>query len=472
MIFRVKRCCYIYSLLILTLLSCVSKNRVAKEYVENLKRDDKTYTEAKETFVFFLFDGLSVQLTQKLISENHIPNIKNFFLPYASQFFVGRATFPSLTHPNISSIITSSNIDKHPILGNKIKLSDDIVDFTLPKNQKKLNELIKNPSIFTELSSQKRRSLSIAPYYGDQATARYPLDLEMGLAYDKGDYRTVDSKLIDSLVSVLKNTRPESWPEFIFVHLVGLDGYEHASGEFSKDVINHAKFIDTKLGKVFELLKDAANKGRDVGALITADHGMQNVQKYFNIEAVVATKIKTSKFINEGRFLTLNFTDNYSQAEKQAWAQWSAALPGVEASVLNDNESLKIYSGNKSYTLRYQAADCGSESQYALSVENSEFLCPSKINLLTQKFFYPYFATNLASFFNAPQYPDLLVLAQTGAYFSSHRSVVGAHGGMTPEELFVPILTWNLIIHPSESITPTYKLLESLRAPRKPTNLH
>jgi predicted AlkP superfamily pyrophosphatase or phosphodiesterase len=149
MIFRVPQHGYIYSLLILSLLSCVSKNRVAKEYVENLKRDDQTYTEAKETFVFFLFDGLSVQLTQKLISENQIPNIKSFFLPNVSQFFVGRATFPSLTHPNISSIITSSNIDKHPILGNKIKLGDDLVDFTLPKNQKKLNELIKNQSIFS-----------------------------------------------------------------------------------------------------------------------------------------------------------------------------------------------------------------------------------------------------------------------------------------------------------------------------------
>ncbi len=446
------------------LSDCATRQQLAHDYIHAVAKNPTAAYNQKQTIVFFLIDGLSVELTKTLLNSGATPNIRNLFIASNPNFRIGRAVFPSLTHPNISSIITSRNIDQHPIIGNKVWIDGELIEFESPFKEGKLNELIRPYSIFTNLSERKLSSVSVAPYYGDQASARYPLDVEMGLAYKEGNYKFVDQKLIESLMTVLEDTDSRLWPEFIFVHLIGIDSYSHQFGLKSNHVLEHAKFLDEKLGPVFDQLRQSIKKGNAVSAIITADHGMLEMKKTVDLESWIKSAAPTSVVVNQGRLIGLSWPKNMNANQRQAFLTKLSSLPGVEAVASRNKNEIDIKSAKKSYSIGYQDADCEAEGDYALSVERGPFLCPSAADNVSQNFFYPYFATNLATYFRAPRHPDILALAQKGFSFGSS-NVLADHGGMTPEEIQVPVLTWNLIIESSEPILRTYQLLESLRFP-------
>jgi hypothetical protein len=449
----------------LSLLSaCVSRRQVVGDYDRRLSLNATEQTRRPQTLVFFLVDGFSVPLTQKLLSEGRIPNIKNFFLPSRNEFYLGRATFPSLTHVNMSAILTSRNVDTQPVIGNKILREGNVLNLESPFAQDKFSELVRPYSIFTELSRQKRASMSFAPYYGDGATARYGLDLKMGFAYRFGDYAYVDAELLQSFVFALEKIPVAEWPEFIFVHIMGIDGNEHRHGELSKEVVEYAEDIDLRLGKVFELLQGASREGRQIGAVMTSDHGMSNLKDYVSIDEAVSSLAPGATLINQGRLLGVHFASAFPLRERDLFASSATTLAGVEMVVHKKGDTLFMHTPTKIYTLRYQNKDCGRDGDYALSLEGRTFLCPSQLNRVSERFYYPYFATNLAAYFRAKDSPDAVLLAREQTSFGAN--LHAHHGGMTPGEILVPLLFWNLDYQSAEKHPQTYHLLEGFRSPR------
>jgi hypothetical protein len=452
-------------LFFLLLGGCVSRRQVVGDYdKKKLKLSLGEGADRPQTLVFFLVDGFSVRLTQKLLSEERIPNIKNFFLPERHEFYLARSTFPSLTHVNMSAILTSRNVDTQPVIGNKILRDGKILNLESPFAQDKFSELVRPYSIFTELSRQKRASMSFAPYYGDGATARYGLDLKMGFAYRFGDYAYVDAELLQSFVFALEKIPVTEWPEFIFVHIMGIDGTEHRHGEVSKEVIDYAEDIDRRLADVFELLQKAVSEGRQIGAVMTSDHGMSNLKDYVSIDEAVSSLAPGATLINQGRMMGVHFDPAFPAREKDLFASSAATLPGVEMVVHRKGDTLSMHTPSKVYTLRYQDKDCGRDGNYALSLEGRSFLCPSQLNRVSEKFYYPYFATNLAAYFRAKESPDAILLAREQTSFGAN--LHAHHGGMTPGEILVPLLLWNLDYQSAEKHPQTHRLLETFRQPR------
>lgn len=453
-------------LMLLGLGACVSRQQVAEEYGQNIRLNygDQYGDQATrpQTLVFILMDGLSVPLLQKLFSEKRAPHIRQFFLGNSKTFQLARATFPSLTHVNISSIITSRNVDTQPIIGNKILRDGKIIDLESPFSQKTFAELLQPYSVFTELSQQGRTSMSFAPFYGDQATGRYGLDLKMGMAYRSGDYAYVDGEILQSTLYSLNHVPLDKWPELIFIHIIGIDAKEHHSGHLSPETIEYAQWIDTKLAPLFAILNEASKKGRHVGAVMTSDHGMSDLKNVVQVDEAVAKFAPGSTAINQGRFLTLNFAAQSSPQERHQSLKAISKLTGVEMTIERQQDKLRILTPTRELQLRYRSADCGRDGDYEVSIESQSFLCPSKLNRVSRNFFYPYFATNVAAYFKAKDAPDALILAQEQTSFGD--AIHAHHGGLTPDEITVPLLVWNLKVKTTERLPPTFRLLEDFRS--------
>lgn len=447
---------------------CTARWQVQADYEQNLGwRGSTTSLTKKQTLVFFLVDGLSVPLLQRLINEDAVPHLRKFFLPTQNQFLVGQATFPSLTHVNISSILSSRDVDAHPIIGNRIFYKGLPLNFESPLHQDSFGEILRPYSIFTALSAQGRRSQSFAPYYGDQSTARYATDARLGLAYKGGNYAYVDGELIESLAHSLENTPPEQWPEFIFVHLMGIDGHSHRFGTQAPQVLEHARFLDQRLAPVLARLQHASiQQGHSVGAILTSDHGMIDVHTVHDIEIPLERLAPGARRLNQGRLITWDFASGTSASLRAHALAQAARLPGVEVVVEKTVEGhLRLYTRQKVHFLRAQSRSCGDTIHRAWSLDEGPALCPLDFDSQYPQFFYPYFATRLITYFRSPQSPDALVLARPGQHFGSGHAggPRGSHGGLTPDEMRVPVLTWNVEIRSPERPLRTYKLLETLR---------
>jgi hypothetical protein len=136
-------------------------------------------------------------------------------------------------------------------------------------------------------------------------------------------------------------------------------------------------------------------------------------------------------------------------------------LEGVFATVEKSGERLLIRAAGRDYELRYSPRDCGREGSYGLSLDGRAFVCPSALDRITERFFYPYFATNIAAYFRSRQAPDLLVLAAESTSFGDY--LHAHHGGLTPDEIFVPLLTWNIKLRSPDPYPQTFRLLQGLR---------
>ena len=64
-------------------------------------------------------DGLGLSLLKIAYNSKAIPNIAKFFIDSHTTQALSLVTFPSLTFPSISSILTTKAIAYHQVLGNK-----------------------------------------------------------------------------------------------------------------------------------------------------------------------------------------------------------------------------------------------------------------------------------------------------------------------------------------------------------------
>ena len=88
-------------------------------------------------------DGLAVHTLQTGLRENQTPNLRRFFLGGGNRFAVGQAAFPTLTYPNITSILTTKPIGEQPILGNQVLAPNGkIVAYDEAKNFPLLRSLV------------------------------------------------------------------------------------------------------------------------------------------------------------------------------------------------------------------------------------------------------------------------------------------------------------------------------------------
>ena len=406
------------------LVNCATKYDVVDDYQGQLVRENSRSL-SKETTVFFLIDGLQLGILESELRAGRIPNIQNYFLSDGRKIHQAHTTFPSLTYPAIASLLTETSVSNHGILGNQILRDGRAYNFENVKDHDELNRLLDGRLVFTRLKSKGFKTVSLDFAFRSGALAHTNAkDLKAGVSILAVDYNYIDTKTIESLLSLLKTTPHEQWPEFIFVHLIGLDFVTHDHGPQSPRVYDQLYSLDRKLGPVLnELTQIELTQKRKILGLLTSDHGFDTeTRKVIDLEKRLRATHPELKILNEGRVMSLFFPDSWS------WQKRRDLLNGIS---LNQGIAAVAY--------------------------------PTKaaVNVLAEKTILPpHFTDNLADYFKSPFAPGAVIVAESGSSF--HSLYKGLHGGPTESETIVPLLLKGVKLKDQKSIPAMWELLRFL----------
>ncbi len=454
----------------LFLTSCASTDHVSRSYSEFL--EDHDHRTSKRTVVFFLIDGFSLRLATRELNNGRLPQIKKYFVNGKKGFNVARTTFPSLTYPAITSLLTRSPIDQNEIFGNIILSDNKIYNFESPTNYSQLNKIIQGKNIFSYLQAQGLKAVSLDfAFHSDASAHMQKKDADAALAILGKDYSYLDTKLIRSLEILLSDTAYSQWPDFIFIHLVGLDFISHESGPDSLNAAKYLRHLDAELESVFTILNQAEkSKKRDVIAMMSSDHGFdQKVSRNVNISKAFEHIAPDVEVINEGRFAGLYFPSYWDPERRSSFLQSLVANQNIDIVAEKINNSISIKSHQLETQILYGSGTCH-DSAYTIAIvpgpkqilraQSPIWMCPDQLEPQLNNLYYPYFLSHLSHYFQSPGHPDAVVISKSGVAFESVGA--GQHGGPTTQEVFVPLFLHNLTLAPSAPTPALWQLLNFL----------
>ncbi|MBI4925242.1 MAG: alkaline phosphatase family protein, partial [Bdellovibrio sp.] len=276
----------IFSLFFVIFSSCSNRYLLSRDYGAELRETPRNLNQ-NQTTILFLIDGLSVPVFQNSLVHNNIAETQRFFSSPNGKMLLGKAVFPTLTYPNITSILTAQPIHKHPIIGNKLYEKGQIINFEKPLNTQLLNRTLIGQTIFSRLAENYLKSVSLSHSFSSGANIGLGIDIEAGIAYLKEDFAKVDQKIIASLESLLTETEPTLWPHFIFVHLIGVDALSHKYGPYSPQAMQYLNQLDKELGRIYKILARTEQRGKKITSLLTSDHGFSEIKKFADLETFI-----------------------------------------------------------------------------------------------------------------------------------------------------------------------------------------
>lgn len=422
---------------------CISTHEIAEDYQKQLSAQPPAITKApKHTVVLILVDGLGANL----FSENfeHIPGITEYFNVSNHGFPLAHSIFPSLTFPNLISLLTRTPPNQHSVIGNKMllpssPLSDSkLLDFETRKDLVWLND-VKTPSlIFSQLQRQGRLSASFAQSFFLGATASHSGDLPMAISYVNKDYFKIDQENLQALATLLDNTPPKEWPDFIFLHLIGVDSIAHDVGPFQPEIGKYLRKLDTALIPIFAKLQEGQRQGARVATILTADHGFMNVQYVFDLEKFISTLMPHLTLINEGRNAAIFFPESLPLRDRHKFMSRLTQKPEIELTALREGNTLFVLTKTHQWSFDFFPNLSCPLYGFGVTYLEKSYCLDELEHLASLRHLPPYAIGNLLAFMNAPQRPDALILAAPGVSFTDKYH--GHHGGITQEETLVPLL--------------------------------
>jgi hypothetical protein len=425
--------------------ACATRNSAGRDYREAIHRHQsviQTDAHSKPIVVFILIDGLQISTLQELFEHGELPSIRRYFLENGNTFFRATTTFPSMTFPAITSLLTTSTMDQHGITGNQIVVDGDKVNFEKPSSYSALNTIIKNKTIFSRLRENGYRTASFDYAFHDNASVSLHSDMKAALEARNKNYWYVDRKIADSFNNLLDTTSVENWPEFVFIHFVGLDFTSHDDGPDATSTLNYLRKLDGLVGEFFQRLDLAEeSQKRHIVGFLCSDHGFDIPTRH---TAYLAEKIKRKnnrvKAVDEGRTLDIYFPKSWNDSERRNFLFELSNEPGVEILAMREQDHILIQTPTQQISVNSIQPLAGPEMQ--------------KLDTLI----YPRFISNLSIYFSATTHADAIAIAQPGFSFNSQYR--GNHGGPTEREVYVPLLMHNATLTNKERVPAIWELLD------------
>jgi predicted AlkP superfamily pyrophosphatase or phosphodiesterase len=202
-----------------------------------------------------------------VIAQSDMPVLKQL-VAEGAHTWVADTTYPSITLPSHTSMLTGVGPDKHRVLWNE----------WIPSNG-----LVKVPTIFVEA---KKARLSTAMFVGKEKFRH--LDLPGTL--DVFDFNPAESTNVTKTMAgdakpmredtvlatnVARNAARyivEKKPNLCFIHFTDTDNTGHKYGWGSPEQIKAFADVDAALGVVVQAIRDAGIADQSV-LIVTADHG-------------------------------------------------------------------------------------------------------------------------------------------------------------------------------------------------------
>lgn len=440
------------------LSACATRRSVSEEY-----RERQAAHQSNKTTFYFLVDGLGLQTLRRGLAEKSVENIRNYFLSADSKINRAHSVFPSLTFPNISSLLLEKPLNQSGALGNSIIYKGRLISFESVLDRPLYGDFMRGDNVFTRLRQKGMTTASLDYGLGvDASVSSDIVDLKTGLALERQDYLYMDKKRIDSLRLLLEQNQTSQWPEFIFIHLVGVDFLSHQYGPQSDKVQEYLKLLDEQLGSVLAILKKTEiQSDHKIVAILSADHGFNPLTPHIvEIEEIVSKIEPQLKVLNEGRVAALYALQEPSLEQANRWSTELLKSNGLETVSYRIGNRVFIRTRSQFIYFDYVSSmDCPYQSM-GISLMGASATCPQKLQAVDAKRIYPYFIENLAAYFQASKHPDLVVTPDRFTGFLN--SEVGFHGGPTLEETEVPLLMRNATLKDPSIIPAQWQILEFL----------
>jgi len=412
----------------------------------------------RSTVVLFLVDGLGVKALQAALKKNRLPNIRRFFLRKLNSFAVAQASFPTQTYPNIASILTTKAVGEQPVIANHVLLPNGKVgNYESADFHPALRALIDPQSVIGRLESEGRETASFSYIFGLNAASRMRVGVKEGLEYQRSDYLGLDDRLLTSLNEFLVERKDSRyWPEFIYVHLVGVDAVSHRFGDQSKEALEYLTWLDGRFAPALQTLSEG-EKRKEVVTLLTSDHGFTETKRYVSLRKKMIKADLELVVTNEGRFLSIHLPENKAPEELEKALVIARAEKGVELTAWRKGLDFEIATAKSKFRFTYGPAACG--FPYSLALQPGEFQCPTDFDEKNSN--YPFLVSQLSRYLAAPGHPDAIVLAQPDVSFS--KGARASHGGPTADETFVPVLLRNASLNGHTLTSDLLKILFQAR---------
>ena len=461
---------------------CTTPASVSDQYRVAL-RTQKSPTvatpESNTTVLIFLVDGFAIPtLTHALTASDaseRAPNIARFFHVSARGIHLGRATFPTLTYPNLVSILTGSAVNKHGINGNRvIDEKGDEINFEDVQSWSYLNKRIGKQTMFARLTENDETSVSYSFPFTYGATARAHKTIEAGVDYAEKDYEAIDQETLGSLAGLFATVPMEKWPRFLFVHLIGVDSYSHEFGPDDERTRAYVHKLDENLEPVFAAIRKAEKAGHKVKTVMTADHGFVATTHAVHVKTMVEALNIGVHVVEDNRVASFYIPQSWSLRKREGFAESFLSVKHVSWTAFREGSAIELFHvsglrgrieiGKKACLTGNWSARVEWIQPHASAIRTvhttEDYSCPEEYDQkgIDSSGGASFMVSGLVEYFTAPDAPDMILLPDAHSDFSGEYA--GNHGGLTTQEVYVPILSRHADL--PATILPTSQLVHFL----------
>ncbi|MBN1554964.1 MAG: alkaline phosphatase family protein [Phycisphaerae bacterium] len=243
--------------------------------------------------IVFLVDGMNGRIFEEMLQAGELPNFQRYFVDKGLYAPRAVANIPSVTLPNLTSIVTGKFCGHHGVMGiNWLDRQTHLFrDYHTLEQKNDVGRDCTVPMLYEHFPNDFTVSIFCEPHRG--ATKFFEDWLSGGPPFIFGWYYFVDRVTLFRFGEMMEMSRERNqFPRLVFAYLLAPDyiSYQHGvSSDHYRNAIRHA---DRQIGRVLGDFQKAGVLEKLILAVVS-DHSHSDVMRHLKLKTFLETVLKT-----------------------------------------------------------------------------------------------------------------------------------------------------------------------------------
>ncbi|MGE3180452.1 MAG: alkaline phosphatase family protein [Phycisphaerae bacterium] len=249
---------------------------------DRLARHQKMRVPAR-TAHLFIVDGFQRDALWEMLEANELPNIQSLFVDQGTTIERIVVQLPSLTYPNIASLLTGEPPAEHGILGNQWfdPRTLEFVDYGSAGTYTSVNTHLDEETLHEEIETGWTANVQCHTYRGADFVENFPT--LTGMRWVTGNLAGVNRQAASGIQEVANEAnRRHEWPTLVVQYFPGVDEAAHRFGPASDVYREVIRELDAQIGAVVRTVQMTVPESNMLFVLAT-DHS--------HVESPIARRI-------------------------------------------------------------------------------------------------------------------------------------------------------------------------------------